>query len=530
MIYNPHNEVLHIREVFTTKDFLALKGIPANSDDIYSSNNNRSAIAGGTSQPVLPPSTALLDSTSSLTQSSLPPSSSGAAGSSSGSSATLRIADADSARGSSTDSSSSSSNSRGNARARAKADDMAWLVQPGLEKEIITLSISKAMAPGDYKGYLHVKTDRDNIVLPVELQVLEGGVHCTHDLIDFGLLTAVAEQKTMQLRLLNSGLSNLQVLQILPADPDPHLQIQLMPNPIVYSATGDNPDPCLVATLTYTASNPGKVVNKLLVWTNSSNAALAEVEVPYTVTILHGGVGFDHQRAVFVVPSRNVSYLSMIRRSNKVRFRISRCDECAADAACAGDDCGGAGAVEQTGRFRTCSHCRRDLALQKAQLPVVIVEREFLLTNYFSIPVTLQAISVGSCSEVLSVDNYNSSGSGSGSSSVLLDRDGNGNSVSSLSKWPPIMIYFNLTRAQQLAESEEKYLPKTCWAEILTNVSSHRVPLHIVDGALLLSFMDAVRYKHVPYYLSSTYHNSQCVAADRRRLGRAPLSEHEVPV
>ena len=491
VIYNPHDEALHIREVFTTEDFLALKGIPAKSSEILSSSNNRSAIAGGVGPAVLPPSTALLDSTASLSPSSLSPSSSAAAGSGSSSTATLRIADSDNGRDSSADSKGGSS-SAGGAKAQATADDMAWLVQPGLEKEIITLSISKAMAPGDYKGYLHVKTDRDNIVLPVELQVLEGGVHCAHDLIDFGLLTAVAEQKSMQLWLLNSGFKNLQVIQILPADPDPHLQIQLVPNPIVYSATGDNPEPCLVASLTYTASNPGKVHNRLLVWTNSSNAALAEVEVPYTVTILHGGVGFDHQRAVFVVPPRNLSFLSMIRRNNKVRFRISRCDECAAVATSTstGNDSVAAGAVEQTGRFRSGSLCRRDISLLKSLMPVEIVEREFLLTNYFSVPVTLQMISVGSCAEVLSVDKYNRSGSGG--STAMLGRDGLGSSAASLSKWPPIMIYFNLTRAHQLADSEEKFLPKTCWAEILTNVSSHRVPLHIVDAALLLSFTDAV--------------------------------------
>jgi hypothetical protein len=92
VIYNPHNEVLHIREVFTTKDFLALKGIPTNSDDIHSSNNNRSVVAGGAGQAVLPPSTALLDSTSSLTPSTLATSSGLAAGSGSSSSATLCIA------------------------------------------------------------------------------------------------------------------------------------------------------------------------------------------------------------------------------------------------------------------------------------------------------------------------------------------------------------------------------------------------------------------------------------------------------
>ena len=204
--------------MFTTEDFLTLKGLPTESSHSAASSNNRSVVTA-------PQSSALPDSASN----------------------TLRIADT-------TDSSTFGKSTSSNDENSIGHKDMMWLVLPGSEKEIITLSISKAIPPGYYNGYLHVKTDHDNMVLPVEFQVLEGGVYFAQDIIDFGLLTAVAEQKTARLWLHNSGKQNLEVLQIVTVDPDPYLQIQLTSNPIVYSGA----DPSLVANLLYTApSNPG---------------------------------------------------------------------------------------------------------------------------------------------------------------------------------------------------------------------------------------------------------------------------------
>ena len=343
--------------------------------------------------------------------------------------------------------------------------EFMWVVQPGFEKEIITLSISKNMTPGDYKGYFHVKTDHDNIVLQVEFQIVEGGAYSAVDMIDFGLLTSVAEKKTMELRLLNSRATNLLVLEVVTVDVDPQLQIFLYDNPIIYSGS----TPSVIGKLEYTASNPGKVLNKLLVLTNNSNAATAAVEVPYTATILHGGVGFEHQKAVFVVPVRNVSYLSMIRQLSKVKYRISQCDECLPFEDPKNNHI--------TPRFRSVSQCKYETAQARSQQEAQLTEREFLLTNYFSVPVTLQAISISACTEVITTE-----------SSILAN-----NSADSLNKWGPISLQFNQSKALSLLDKDRSFLPKTCWLEILTNVSSHRVPLHIIDGSLSISFMDAVK-------------------------------------
>ena len=107
VIYNPYKEALFIREVFTTEDFLSLKGSPlTNNGDIGDESELHSVLQE--------------NGTSSVTSTSAFPA--------------------------------------------------LWTVDPGFEKEIIVLSMT-ASTTGMFSGYVHIKTSRDNIVLPVELQV-----------------------------------------------------------------------------------------------------------------------------------------------------------------------------------------------------------------------------------------------------------------------------------------------------------------------------------------------------------------------
>ena len=69
-----------------------------------------------------------------------------------------------------------------------------WQIAPRSEKEIIQLSFRGAQ-PGRFQGYVHVKTDRENMVLPVELHVLRGGLHATPPEVDFGILTSFDERR-----------------------------------------------------------------------------------------------------------------------------------------------------------------------------------------------------------------------------------------------------------------------------------------------------------------------------------------------
>ena len=310
--------------------------------------------------------------------------------------------------------------------------DIMWVIHPNHEREIITLSVPATLSPGFYQGYVHIKTDHDNMVLPVEMEVLEGAVYSVQQTLEFGTLTSVNEKKTLDLKLFNTGYEPILVSEIIPVTADPQLQINMVDNPLLEPHTSNE---VIVATLTYTASSPGKILNKLLIVTNNSNAAVAVVEVMYSVTVLHGGVGFEHQKAIFVAPIRNSSDSRSSTRSEH------------------SNDTNGS---------------------------AVLIPREFVFTNYFNALVSLQNVVVASCNDIFS------------SSGVLEEVV-----VDSFGKWPSVVVNFNETAVVEMSTMYSDFLPKTCWLEVFTNISSHRIPIYIIDGALELVFMDAV--SHIPW-------------------------------
>ena len=129
--------------------------------------------------------------------------------------------------------------------------------------------------PGNYTGYVHVKTDRDNIVMPVDLAVLEGGLHAIPSSINFGTLTN-NDERSVDLWVMNSGSRDTLVTDVLTEDPDQQLLIVLAPPSKRVIQVGFSE---IVATLKFTARRPGMLKSKILVFTNNSNPALATLEV-----------------------------------------------------------------------------------------------------------------------------------------------------------------------------------------------------------------------------------------------------------
>ena len=143
-----------------------------------------------------------------------------------------------------------------------------WQIPGKSEKEIIHLMF-RATHPGSFSGYVHVKTDRENMVLPVELHVLKGGLHPTPKEFDFGILASPEEHRAVPISLLNSGSAPDRLLEAMPAEHDPQLSVQY--TDIVIAAGEVASD---VVQLVYTGVSPGQVSGKV-VMTNHSNAGLA---------------------------------------------------------------------------------------------------------------------------------------------------------------------------------------------------------------------------------------------------------------
>jgi len=61
-----------------------------------------------------------------------------------------------------------------------------------------------ATRAGEHKGFVHVRTNIDTLVVPVEVQVIKGGVHRWPQLLDFKTLTSSKEKQERQITVLNA--------------------------------------------------------------------------------------------------------------------------------------------------------------------------------------------------------------------------------------------------------------------------------------------------------------------------------------
>jgi hypothetical protein len=302
-----------------------------------------------------------------------------------------------------------------------------WLIEPGVEKEVISLSMS-ASSPGHYFGYVHIKTDADKIVIPVDLLVLEGGLLPVDSVLDFGILTSSNAQKTIDFRVVNSGSSDISILEIVPNSADAQLSIEMGQRRV---KAGEE---AVIASLTYAGTKVGKFQNKLLVMTNHPNAAYASFEVPYEVSVLRGGIGLMFNDSVFYLPVWNRTSLAASQL------------QLAEDA--------------------------------KAGYEV----RKLVLTNYFSAPLTLQGVAADTCNEAITV---------TAMPEVLT--------AEKMDRWGPVTLVYNLSNAIHISASKDG-LPFTCWLELWTNISSHRIPLHIMDGDVTTKLLnDKVRVESAFY-------------------------------
>ena len=368
-IHNPHSEVLRIREIFTTEEFLSLRGA-LSSDD---------------------PRNGSLSSVTNL---------------------------------------------------NGQMGGDVWELEPGTERTVIHLSMGSSL-PGSYMGYVHLKTDRDNIVIPVDLQVLEGGLHATPEVINFGILTKSNDVSKVDLYLMNSGTNAVEVVEIVPIQPDSTLVIsytQPSQDRILLEGTDTK-----IATLIYKSSSASmKISNKILVITNHTNPALATLEIPYEASSVQGGIGVDDTSdLLFTLPIRNLS------STNKKNGQTH--------------------------------HSSSKSAWTKEDKDDVI--RSVTLTNYFSVPLEVLSVDTAQCPGLFSIrDNDDVPFETGEHNSPELPSI---YSVPSLGSLRAITIIFHKTVAYARFSNQFDTLPAVCYLEIMTNVSGAvHIPLSIATGAV----------------------------------------------
>eukprot|EP00656_Telonema_subtile_P051304 TRINITY_DN6866_c0_g1_i4.p1 TRINITY_DN6866_c0_g1~~TRINITY_DN6866_c0_g1_i4.p1 ORF type:complete len:1313 (+),score=349.16 TRINITY_DN6866_c0_g1_i4:205-4143(+) len=170
-----------------------------------------------------------------------------------------------------------------------------WELMPQQHKTVIHLNF-KSQSAGKFQGFVHMKTDKDNLVIPVEIVATKGGVHRTPEELDFGTLTTPSERKTLTLSLHNSGTVPLRCTDMYMLSPDSHLLVDFKKYTIL--APGQE---TVLARVTYRGHTEGQFSGKLLVRLNNTNLANSRVEIPYRARVLHGSLGYSQANTTFPV-------------------------------------------------------------------------------------------------------------------------------------------------------------------------------------------------------------------------------------
>ena len=70
----------------------------------------------------------------------------------------------------------------------------SWNVPPTSWSKVMSLSFHGTRG-GRHRGFVHVRTNIETLVIPVEVHVMNAGVHLFPDLLDFETLTSKMEKK-----------------------------------------------------------------------------------------------------------------------------------------------------------------------------------------------------------------------------------------------------------------------------------------------------------------------------------------------
>jgi hypothetical protein len=100
------------------------------------------------------------------------------------------------------------------------------------------------------------------------------------------------------------------------------------------------------------------------------------------------------------------------------------------------------------------------------------ISKHIYLSNRYNTAVRVNDVSVASCSEFLRLN------------STQIEAT----VAESFRAFSPLMV--ELDQGSFLMRKEAT--PKTCWLEVVTNITSHRVPIHIISGKLNLESSDVV--------------------------------------
>ena len=280
--------------------------------------------------------------------------------------------------------------------------DSVWLVSSNTSKTIMSFSIAKELLiTGINRGYIHIHTDHDRIIIPVIVEMLGSGIKYRE--LSFGMVLATTEKKVVDVVIDNESDSQLMLFSISANPPDPRLKIEMLKKAI---SIPSHSKLVKVASLTYTSNTVGPFLGSIELHFNNGRE-----NITYGGYVFSGKIAYNESLTTFRIQSSSAHSDGLIR----------------------------------------------------------IIP----LKNNFPVPLKILHIGLSNCADIIQVDQY------------LIGQIFLPNETSN-----PLII--QIPSASIAAIRHYRITPRTCWLELVTNITTQRVPLHLIEGKLSLDLIEGV--------------------------------------
>lgn len=200
-----------------------------------------------------------------------------------------------------------------------------WDLPPYQRKQIINLDFQAANA-GKYQGFIYIKTDRDMLIVHVEVTVVKSALQLTVDELDFGTLSALQrsvgeaphsappQSRSLTLTLLNGHAHVVHIYELtlsaLQNDPNIAAKIDLKidfngPMDLAPLTSRD------IGTVTFAAKFDGVYRGKLAVKTNDT--AQARIELPFKARVVGGHVIPELSSTTFPISVKGPPFSAVVQ-------------------------------------------------------------------------------------------------------------------------------------------------------------------------------------------------------------------------
>lgn len=180
-----------------------------------------------------------------------------------------------------------------------------WEIQPHETRDIISLSFMSRV-DGEFNGFVHIKTDRDNMILPVEIIVVAPGLHLSPETVNFGVIAAEDEQHDVAVDISNTADVDLELVGVTIGRADATVSIIMNVPSNIIRAGESIPK---MFTLAHDGTKNGTYAGQIKFRCNDTSVTV----LSYTARVIRGAITFSPQDALFALSPSEPQNSSVVR-------------------------------------------------------------------------------------------------------------------------------------------------------------------------------------------------------------------------